>query len=242
MMNEILLVASLVVIYATVLFAYKFLGKTGVYVWTAIATITANIEVIILIHAFGLEQTLGNVLFASTFLVTDILSENEGKKAAQKAVYLGIFANILFVCITQSWFLYTPSEADMAMDAIRQVFSNVPRIIIVSISVYALSQVLDVWLYEKIWHTTTKFFKNTTKGLWIRNNCSTLLSQVVNTVLFSFGAFYGVEGYSLSIIWSIAISSYAIYIVTSILDTPAVYIARKIKRKQQNSEDSLATV
>ena len=83
-MNEILLVASLFVIYGCVLLAYRLFGKSGLYCFTAIATITANIEVLIMVKAFGMEQTLGNILFASTFLVTDIISEIEGKKAARK--------------------------------------------------------------------------------------------------------------------------------------------------------------
>lgn len=51
---------------------------------TVISTITANIECLILINAFGMEQTLGNVFFAATFLVTDILSENHGKNMPTK--------------------------------------------------------------------------------------------------------------------------------------------------------------
>ncbi len=230
MMNEILLAFSLLAIYSTVLFAYRALGKTGLYVWIAIATIAANIEVILLIKAFGLEQTLGNILFASTFLVTDILSENEGQKAAKKAVFAGIFANIVFILISQSWFLYTPSESDWAMKSVREVFTNVPRIMFVGISVYAISQLFDVWLYEKIWKSTRRIFKNDSRGLWIRNNISTMLSQIVNTILFTFGAFYGIEGYDVSTIWTLVFSSYVIYIVTSICDTPAVYVARKIKK------------
>ena len=50
-----------------VIAAYKFFGKTGLYCMSAIATILANIEALILINAFGMEQTLGNVLFAATF-------------------------------------------------------------------------------------------------------------------------------------------------------------------------------
>ncbi len=234
MANEVLLVISLILIYATVLLSYKVLGKTGLYVWTAIATITANIEVIILINAFGLEQTLGNILFASTFLVTDILSENEGKEEAQKAVISGIFANIIFVLISQSWFLYTPSATDWASPAIREVFENVPRFMIVGIAVYAFSQILDVWLYDKIWQITTKVFKSSTKGLWIRNNGSTLLSQAVNTLLFTFGAFYGIEGYDIDTLWTLTFSSYIIYLVTSLCDTPAVYLARRIKANSNN--------
>ena len=70
-MNEILLIVSLLVIYGCVLLAYRLFGIHGLYCFTAIATISANIEVLILVDAFGMEQTLGNILFASTFLVTD---------------------------------------------------------------------------------------------------------------------------------------------------------------------------
>ena len=96
-MNEILLVLSLLVIYGSVLLVYRLFGKSGLYCFTAIATITANIEVLILVDAFGMEQTLGNILFASTFLVTDIISEVDGKKAAQKAVNIGIFTSVFFI-------------------------------------------------------------------------------------------------------------------------------------------------
>ena len=80
MRNELLILLSLVVLYGSVLLWMKLFGKQGLYGWTVIATIAANIEVLILVDAFGMEQTLGNVLFASTFLVTDILSESYGKK------------------------------------------------------------------------------------------------------------------------------------------------------------------
>ena len=90
MSNEILLIVSLVLIYSFVLLAYYFFDVSGLYGWTVFCTITANIEVLLMVKAFGMEQTLGNVLFASSFLVTDIISEVGGKKQAQKAVNLGI--------------------------------------------------------------------------------------------------------------------------------------------------------
>ena len=72
-MNELLLIGSIIIIYGLVLLAYRIFNKTGLYVMMVISTIIANIEVLILVNAFGLEQTLGNVMFASTYLITDIL-------------------------------------------------------------------------------------------------------------------------------------------------------------------------
>ena len=90
--NEILLLGSVILIYGTVLVAYRVFHKTGLYVMTAILTILANIEVLMMVDGFGMEQTLGNVMFAATYLVTDILSENESEKDAAKAVWLGGFS------------------------------------------------------------------------------------------------------------------------------------------------------
>ena len=65
MSNELILILNLVFTYAMVLLAYRFFGKTGLYCWTVMATVAANIEVLIVVNAFGLEQSLGNILFAS---------------------------------------------------------------------------------------------------------------------------------------------------------------------------------
>ena len=231
-MNELILAGSVVFIFGTVLLAYRLFGDTGLYGMTVAVTILSNIEVLILVTAFGMEQTLGNVLFAATFLITDILSENSGKKAADRAVFLGILASAFFALLTASWMLYAPAESDWAMPSIRAIFSTTPRLVQASMTVYAASQLLDVWLYHKWWDFTEKKFGDRRKFLWLRNNGSTLVSQFVNTVLFNLGAFAGVEGYTPGLLTSIICAGYAIYVVTSLLDTPVVYLARKIHDKK----------
>lgn len=226
MSNELLLILSLVLIYTCVVLFYRFLGKSGLYCWTVLATIAANIEVLIVVNAFGMEQTLGNILFASTFLATDILSETEGKRAANKAVLIGILTSGVFILISQSWLLYTPNDSDWAFPAIASVFANTPRLMLSSIVVYAVTQIFDVFAYHVIWAKTTKICSDSQKFLWLRNNGSTLVSQFFNTFLYNFAAFWGI--YELKTLLNIALSSYVIFIFTSLLDTPAVYIARKL--------------
>lgn len=230
MTNELLLIGSVIFIFAAALAGYKFFGKAGLYCLSAIATVLANIEVLILINAFGVEQTLGNVLFAVTFLITDILSECEGKKAANKAVFIGMFTSVFFLLLSQSWLLYIPNENDWASPAINTVFSNTPRMLIASFAVYAVSQMFDVWLYHKWWAFTEKKCGDRRRFLWLRNNGSTLISQLINTLLFTFLAFFGI--YDFGTLISIFFSSYVIYIFTSLLDTPVVYLARKIHDKK----------
>lgn len=231
MNNELLLMGSVVFIFSATLVSYRFFGKAGLYCLSALATVLANIEVLILINAFGMEQTLGNVLFAATFLITDILSECEGKKAANKAVWIGMFTSIFFLVLSQSWLLYTPSQSDWAAMPIREIFSSTPRMLLSSFLVYAASQIFDVWLYHKWWAFTEKKYGDRRKFLWLRNNGSTLVSQLLNTLLFTLFAFWGT--YDSGTLISIFASSYVIYIFTSLLDTPALYLARKMHERQK---------
>lgn len=232
MRNELILILSLILTYGMVFILFRFLKEQGLYLWTIIATIAANIEVLIVVHAFGMEMTLGNLLFASTFLVTDIASETFGKKTAQRAVHLGIITSVLFILISQSWMLYQPSESDWAAPAVRKIFSNTPRMMLTSLLVYAIVQMLDVWLYHKWWDYTNRMFGDTRRFLWLRNNGSTLLSQLLNAALFTCGAFWGI--YDAKTLFSIAASSYIIFIITSLADTPFVYAARKFYTKNSS--------
>ncbi|MFI3229877.1 MAG: queuosine precursor transporter [Bacillota bacterium] len=230
MSNELLIVINIIGLYSAVLLWFTLFGIKGLYCFSIFATIVANIEVLILVVAFGLEQTLGNVLFATTFVVTDIVSELCGHKEAQKVVNINIATSVLFVLVTQCWLLYTAAESDFAMDSIVTLFSNTPRLVFASLIVYAVAQSLDVFLYKKWWAFTEKKFANKRKFLWVRNNCSTLISQLVNAVLYTLTAFYGV--YDFDIVLSIMLTSYIIFVVTSFADTPVVYLARKINDRK----------
>lgn len=232
MPNELLLIISVIVIYSSVVLFFRLFGNVGLYCWTVLATVAANIEVTMVVDAFGMEQTLGNILFASTFLVTDILSETTGRKAANKAVLISVATSAAFIIISQSWMLYTPNENDIAYGPISAVFANTPRLMISSIAVYAIVQFFDVFAYHFIWDKTTKLCKDSKRFLWVRNNLATMVSQLLNSVLYTLAAFWGV--YSTGTIINIVISSLVIFVVTSILDTPAVYIARKIAPKVLN--------
>lgn len=92
----------------------------------------------------------------------------------------------------------------------------------------------DVWLYHRWWAFTEKKYGDRRKYLWLRNNGSTLISQILNTILFTLFAFYGT--YDGKTLLSIFTSSYVIYIFTSLLDTPALYLARQIHDKKMSSQ------
>lgn len=229
MNNELLLIVSVLLIYGALIGWFWLFGKGGLISFTVLTTIAANIEVLILIRAFGLDQTLGNVMFASSFLATDILSELYGKEDAKKAVRVGIATSITFILFTQFWFLYTPSDGDFAMEHLKAIFSSTPRMMTASLLVYAIVQRFDVWAYHMFWKMTEKASGDRRRYLWIRNNGSTLVSQLLNAILFTVFAFIGT--YDTRTLISIIASSYIVFIFTSLADTPMIYFARVLFEK-----------
>ena len=230
-MNELFLIITLLVSFGGTILFLKVFGKGGLFAWIGIATVFANIEVTIVVHAFGMDQTLGNTLFAATFLATDILSELYGKKEANKGVLAGILTSLTFILLSFFWVHYIPAQSDWASEFVHGLFSNTPRMLLSSLIAYVVSEFIDVTLYHAWWKLTEKKTGSHTKMLWFRNNFSTLISQFVNIVLFNFGAFLGI--YSFKELLAITASCYVIYVATSLLDTPFVYIARKIVKKDQ---------
>ena len=229
-MNELLLFSELILVYGGVLIFYRFFGKAGLYGFSVLATLLANIEVLLVVNAFGMEQTLGNILFASTFVITDILSENHGKSAAKTAVYLSIAVSAMFILLSLLWINFSPSKSCFSYDAFMTIFKNTPRVMLAGFIVFAAVQSLDVFLYHKIWRFTENKTGSRKRFLWLRNNAATILSQAVNSALFNILAFFGM--YDGSTLLSIIISTFLIYIITSLADTPIVYLARNLKKEK----------
>jgi len=222
MSNELLWVLFIVVQFGLLVGAYKLFGLTGLYVWIGFAIVAANIQVVKMVDLFGISGTLGNIMYGSIFLATDLINEKYGRKQAQKAVYIGFVMLVSFTVITQIALKFTPNEYDFAQSALETVFTLLPRITMGSLTAYIISQTLDVYLFDKI---KSKF--GSKSQLWIRNNGSTLISQAIDTAIFTFIAFTGVLPFTvvLEIFWF----SYVIKIITSLLDTPFVYWMRSIK-------------
>lgn len=223
-MNEALFFITIIVNFAGVIFAYKFFGKFGIFAWIALATITANVEVLKCVDIFGMALTLGNVTYGSIFLATDILNEKYGVEEAQKSVYLGFFALLVFTIITQIDLHYISNEADFAGEAMKTLFTITPRICFASMSAYFVSNMMDVYLY--------KFIRNilpSDKFLWVRNNGATCLSQLFDTAMFTYIGFAGV--FSKEVVFQLFITTYIIKIIIALLDTPFLYLAKRIKRE-----------
>jgi queuosine precursor transporter len=225
MNNTLLGLLFVVVHFGLVLLAYRQFGKTGLMVWIAISTILANIQVLKGIEIIGLQATLGNTLYGSIFFATDILSEKYGKKDATKSVYLGFFSAITLLITMQMALLFVPLQDDFALavqDAFSLIFGFSTRIVFASLTAYFISQLLDVTIYSKI-----RQWLPADRWLWVRNNGSTMVSQAVDTAIFVSIAFWGMS-YDLM---QIMLSTYILKFLIAALDTPFLYLAKRIEPK-----------
>lgn len=220
MTNEILLFLSIAVIFSLLIITFRLFGRYGLIAWVGIATVLAEIAVTKNVRLFGMTNALGNVLFASNFLATDIITEVYGEKYAKKAVYTGIWFVIVFLIATQLMLAFIPDETDISDAAMRQLFSITPRVCIASVTMFFLSNLADVKLYDFLRK------KSGGKYMWLRNNLCTILCNCGENFLFALAAFVGI--YSLPVIFSIALGGSIIETVIALCDTPFLYLARHI--------------
>jgi len=116
---------------------------------------------------------------------------------------------------------FIPDESDFLSEHISAIFSVLPRIAFASLVAYMISQSHDVWFFAKLKN------KHKKKYLWLRNNLSTITSQLLDNVIFTLIAFVGV--FSWEIIGQIFLTSLILKVIVAACDTPFVYLARKIK-------------
>lgn len=222
-MNELLFFGTIVLIFSGLVLVHRYLGKIGVCAWAVMATIIANIEVAKCIDMFGLSVTLGNVIYGSVFLCTDMLSELYGEKEAKKCINLTLVFMVISTILFQVSLLFVPNEVDTLSPALKQVFSMVPRFTITSIICFIISNRLDIYLYQLI---KRKFPEH----LWLRNNGATMIAQFMDSVLYCLLAFTGL--FDVKTLVEVALTTYLIKLIIAACDTPFLYLVRYINNKK----------
>lgn len=196
-----------------VLFAGLF-GASIVY-----ANISAGVK---LVEFLGLVVPAGTVAYSITFPITDIVDEVYGKRRAVYIVWAGLLAEIgMLILIGMDYLL--PALEPGQQSLFERVFSPQLRIVLGSIVAYLASQHHDVWAFWK-WREITHG-----KFLWIRNNASTMTSQLIDSAIFTTIAFYGTV--PLDILLNMIVTMWLFKILIAALDTPFVYLGVKLVEK-----------
>ncbi len=187
--------------------------------------LAAKIATLGTIGGFSLLIPAGVVAYAATFTITDIMSEVYGRRAAATAVFVGFITQLLipFYSFTAIVLPTAPFQHGYA-EFLYRFFSVAPNIVIASIIAYLISQNHDIWAFHW-WRKLTRG-----KYLWLRNNASTVVSQLIDTVLFitlAFGIIPSMLG-EIAVPWALIpfmiLGQYVVKVLIALLDTPVVYI------------------
>lgn len=181
-------------------------------------------------HSDEFALTTGIITYPLTFLLTDIVSEIWGQRRASFMVIVGFGMSVLMLCVVQLA-LYLPahpywvapandfgySSAAEYQNAFSSVFSVNGKLLLGSMLAYMVAQLLDVRLFH--------FWKRVTAGkhLWLRNNGSTLVSQLVDTAIVGSILFYWGFGWDFGQGVEVMMTIYAYKVVLALIDTPLIY-------------------
>lgn len=183
-MNEILFIAHVLLIACLALGALR-LGKEALTAAVGLQAVLANLFVLKQIELFGFTATCSDVFAIGAVLNLNLLQEYYGREEARKAVRLSFFSLLFFAAMSQIHLLYQPAPVDQTNESFRLIFASLPRIAAASLGVYYFVQRFDLLFFH--------FLKNVFEGqkLPLRMGISLIVSQLLDTILFSFFGLYG---------------------------------------------------
>jgi queuosine precursor transporter len=174
--------------------------------------------------------TVGMIPFPVTFLLTDLLNEYYGPKAARFVTWLGFGMAILafsFIylagTIPIAAFTRDPSWQGVNETTFANVFLGSQRMLLASLCAYLFSQLIDIFVF----HSLRRWSNN--RFLWLRATGSTATSQLIDTIVITFVAWSGIL--SLDKIVNIIFSAYGLKLLIAVGLTPLLYLAHALVQK-----------
>ena len=186
------------------------------------ALILANLLGAKITTILGVSVSVGIFAYPITFLCTDIVAEVRGKQVTKQFVKIGLIALLLSLALVALSIVLPAASRYEHNDAFTTIFGNSLRMIFASLVAFVFAQYHDIWAFH--------FWKKKTKGkwLWFRNNISTVVSQLIDTVLFMFIAFYHITPkFTAGFVISLIIPYWLFKVAFAFIDTPLVYAGVK---------------
>ena len=219
--TELMWFIMLLFCFFSILIFLRIFGYIGIFIYSALAVIAGNIQVLKTVDFFYSPEpvALGTILFASTFLCTDILSEYYGKEKARMNILIGFSAFLFMTLLMVITIGFQPSDADWVQESLSNVFTPMTRFFIASMIAYLISQYFDVWFFNYLKQALSG------KSLWLRNNLSTITSSLVDNTVFSIFAWILLNPEPVSVynvIMIYILGTYLLRIFIALLDTPFI--------------------
>ncbi len=190
------------------------------------ALITANLLGTKITTILGVSVSVGIFAYPVTFICTDIVEEVRGNKVTKIFVYAGMISLIMTMLLVLLSISLEPASRYQDNASYLKVFRTSLRMIMASLISFVIAQSHDIWAFN--------FWKRQTKGkhLWLRNNLSTVFSQLIDTTLFMFIAFYHISPkFDAMFIIQLIIPYWLFKVAFAFLDTPIVYLGVRWLKK-----------
>lgn len=199
---------------------HKYFILLGLYVgfWGMLQSITVKLVPLDLttVGLGMLAFSYGSFAHAFTFPCTDAVAEVWGAKRARLMVYLGIVVYVICTALIYIATKLPPAVGWPHNEAYNTLFAAAPRIVLGSLIATAFAQLWDIYVFEWVKKRTG------TRYLWLRNNASTLGSQLFDTIIFYTVAFYGVIPNE--VLPQLIVGTYILKLIIALIDTPVVYL------------------
>ena len=226
--QELLWVLTVVYDLGLAILLYRFFGKHGLYTAVVLGIVLGNLQggKVSELEFFGHSFTvsMGAILYSGIYFATDVLNEKFGRAEANRAVMLGFVANIAVMITLVLSVQFKPSNITGSALEVHKAISTLaiysPAFVIGSLTAYLISQTFDVWFFHKI-----KSYTGESK-LWLRNNLSTITSQLLDTMIYQF-TWVIATGMEWKVAFLLAATKYVFKVLMALVDTVFIYWVRK---------------
>lgn len=181
------------------------------------------------IGSLQLSGSVALLVVPLIFTINDVIVEVHGKERARSVVYSGliVIAILMGMALLATWLppsqRFAPEEA-----AYDTIFGKSARMSAASLAAFAIADMLDIWVFTKVREKLGR------KALWLRNNASNFVAQLIDTVVFMVLAFYAFDkefGANASFLIGLIIPYWLLKCSMSIIETPLVYAGVRWLRK-----------
>ncbi len=228
-----------IVCIVAMLLMLRLFGATGLYVYNIVAMLSANIQVLKGVN-FGFSSepiALGTIVFSTTYLCSDILTEHYGKGVATKGVWFCFVAQLLMGIFMIIAIGYPPLDLATGSapgteymlqteQAIALLFTPSLRILFASLLSFVITQLISIRIFQFLRKITKQ------KLLWLRSLTSTIFSATLDTSLFSFLAWklLSPNPASMSVLfYTYILWGLVTYVLVVILSAPILYTSYLFK-------------
>jgi queuosine precursor transporter len=217
MNNELLLFIHLFLVFGFTIGALR-LGKEALVAWIALQSVLANLFVLKQVTLFSFDGVCCDIFMLGVVLGLNLLQEYFGKAYAKRAVLISFLAMAAFAVLAKMHLFYQPSASDWSQSSYEAILSPTPRMLVASLTTFFLVQQFDVRFFSWLRSRCQKMH------LSLRTTLSIILSQAIDTVLFTFLGLYGIVDHLFSIIFI----CFFIKFLIAISAAPVTLLSKKI--------------